>query len=94
MTRKTRYFVLGAAAVLIVGLGGGLVAYLIYTRGAALPDGVPAEVRYVPANVELVAYVDIRAVMNSELRKQLMPTLDGRSSKAQRMMTDFAGIAA
>ena len=91
MTRKTRYFVLGAAAVLIVGLGGGLVAYL-YTRGAVLPDGVPAEVRYVPANVDLIAFVDIRAVMNSELRKQLMPTLEGRSSKAQRMMTDVAGI--
>ncbi len=92
MTRKTRYFVVGAAAVLIVGLGGGLVAYLSYTRGAALPDGVPAEVRYVPANVELIAYADVRAVMNSELRKQLMPILEGRSHKGRQMMTDFAGV--
>ncbi len=92
MTRKTRYFVVGAAAVLIVGLGGGLVAYLSYQRSAALPDGVPAEIRYVPANVELIAYADVRAVMNSELRKQLMPTLEGRSHKGHRMMTDFAGV--
>ncbi len=32
MTRKTRYFVLRAVAVLLVGLGGGLIAYLAYNR--------------------------------------------------------------
>jgi hypothetical protein len=30
--------------------------------------------------------------MNSELRRQLMPTLDARSHKGQQMMSDFAGI--
>ena len=30
--------------------------------------------------------------MNSELRKQLMPILEGRSHKGRQMMTDFAGV--
>ena len=48
MTKKTRTFVLVAAAVLFTGLAGGLVAYLAYTRVAGLAAGLPAELRYVP----------------------------------------------
>jgi hypothetical protein len=92
MTRKTRYVVLGATGALLVGLGGGLIAYLAYTRGAGIPPGLPAEVRYVPHNAEVVAFANVQEVMNSELRRQLMPTLDARSHKGQQMMSDFAGI--
>jgi len=92
MTRKTRYFVVAAGAVLVVGLGGGLIAYLAYNRVAGLPAGVPPEMRYVPANAAVVAFADVHAVMNSELRRSLMPSVDPESRKGQRMMNDFAGV--
>ena len=92
MTKKTRYFVFGAIGTLIVGLGVGLVAYLAYNRGAALPEGLPPEVRFVPANAEVVAFADVRAVMNSELRRELMPAIEAGSRKGRHMMNDFAGV--
>ena len=92
MTKKTRYFVLAAGAVLFVGLGGGLVAYLAYNRVAGLAAGLPAELRYVPADAEVVAFADVRAVMNSELRRALMPSIDPESRKGRQMMNDFAGV--
>ena len=93
MTKKTRTFVLAAAAVLFVGLAGGLVAYLAYTprRRGWLP-GLPAEMRYVPADAALVAFADVRAVMNSELRRALVPSIDPGSRKGRQMMNDFAGV--
>ena len=92
MTKKTRYFVLAAGAVLIVGLGGGLVAYLAYNRVAGTASGLPPEMRYVPADVAMVAFADVRAVMNSDLRRALMPSIDPESRKGRQMMNDFAGV--
>ena len=92
MTARTRYFVVAAAAALIVGLGGGLVAYLTYTRGSSVPAGLPPEVRFVPANAEVVGFADMRALMRSELRRELMPTIEGGSRKGRQMMSEFAGI--
>src|SRR5687767_6139300 len=92
MTKKTRYFVITAGAVLIVGLGGGLIAYLAYNRMAAVPAGLPSEVRYVPADAEVVAFANVRAIMDSELRRALMPNIDPESRKGRQMMNDFAGV--
>lgn len=91
MTHKSRYFLIASAVVLIVGLGGGFVAYLMYQRGSGIA-GVPAEMRYVPANAALVAYTDVRRVMNSELRREMMPTIEQGSHKGRQMMNEFAGI--
>jgi hypothetical protein len=92
MTKKTRTFVLAAAAVLFVGLAGGLIAYLAYNRVVGLAAGSPAEMRYVPADAEVVAYANVRAVMDSELRRALVPSIDPESRKGQQMMNDFAGV--
>jgi hypothetical protein len=92
MTKKTRYFLFGSIGVLLVGLAGGLIAYVAYTRGPLLPQGVPAEVRYVPANAEVVAFADVRAIMSSELRRELMPVIESGSRKGREMMNDFAGV--
>ncbi len=92
MTQKSRYFLVASAAVLIVGLGGGLIAYLMSQRAFGVPAGVPAEVRYVPANAALVAYTDVRRVMSSELRREMMPAIEMGSRKGRQMMNDFAGI--
>ena len=92
MTKKTRYFVLAAGAVLVVGVGGGLIAYLAYNRAAGVPAGLPPELRYVPANVAVVAFADVQGVMNSELRRSLIPSIDPESRKGRQIMNDFAGV--
>jgi hypothetical protein len=71
MTKKTRYFMAGSAAVLAAGLGTGLVAY--YTGGfqPVSASAVANELRYVPADATLVAYADVRAIMDSDLRSRL-----------------------
>src|SRR6185503_5646492 len=75
MTKKTRYFLAGSAAVLAAGLGTGLIAY--YTGGfqPVSASAVANELRYMPADVKLLAYVDVRAIMDSELRARLKEAL-------------------
>ncbi len=71
MSKKTRYFVAISGAVLAVGLGTGLVAsYLglpvaVFSRAAG-----PDELQYVPADAAVVAYADIKDVLNSEFRQR------------------------
>src|SRR5436309_7652562 len=48
MIAKSRYFLVGSAALLVVGIGGGLVAYYSYSREAGAAAGLPTELRYVP----------------------------------------------
>jgi len=71
MTKKTRYFLAGAAAVMVIGLCTGLVAY--YGGGlpslSAAPTG-PAELSYVPADAAVVAYANVRDVMTSHFRER------------------------
>lgn len=75
MTKRTRYFMAGSAAVLAAGLGTGLVAY--YTGGfqPVSASAVSNELRYVPADATMVAYADVRAIMDSELRARLKQAL-------------------
>jgi len=71
MTKQTRYFLAGAAAVTVIGLCTGLVAY--YGGGlpslSAAPTG-PAELSYVPADAAVVAYANVRDVMTSQFRER------------------------
>lgn len=92
MTKKTRYFLIAAGTVLVVGLGGGLIAYLAYHQIAGVPAGLPPEVRYVPVDAEVVAFANVRAIMSSELRRALMPSIDRDSHKGRQMLNDFAGV--
>lgn len=71
MTKKTRYFMAGSAAVLGVGLCTGLIAY--YAGGFQAVSAAPIanELRYVPADSTVIAYADVRSIMDSELRAQL-----------------------
>ncbi len=72
MTKRTRYFVFGSVTVLLVGLCTGLVAY--YTgmpMGAFGQSSALTELRYVPADAAVVAYADVRNLMQSELRQKL-----------------------
>lgn len=71
MTKKTRYFMAGSAAVLGVGLCTGLIAF--YAGGFEALSAAPVanELRYVPANSTVIAYADVRSIMDSELRTKL-----------------------
>lgn len=76
MTKRTRYFLLGAAAVMVAGLCTGLVAY--YGGGlpslSAAPTG-PSELTYVPADAAVVAYANVRDVMQSQFRERFREAL-------------------
>lgn len=75
MTRRTRLFLLISSAVLVVGLGTGLLAsYMgvgLQTLTILGADG-PDELAYVPRDSGLVAFANVREVMDSELRQQLV----------------------
>ena len=84
MTSRTRYFVFGSLAILLVGLCTGLVAYY-----SGLPMGAfgrtdqPAELSYVPADAAVVAYCNVQDVMHSQLRQQLQKKMPDREEGQQ-----------
>jgi len=67
MTKRTRYFLVGAVAFLTIGLAAGLVAYFGGIPGAMAQAG-PDELQYVPADAVVVAYADVDDLMNSQFR--------------------------
>ena len=88
MTHQTRYFVLGASGLLVVGLLTGLFAYSY--RGAALAVSVtgPADLAYVPSNASIVAYANVREVMLSDFReriRQIAPDGVGQAELEQQL---------
>lgn len=93
MTKRTRYFFAGCAAILVAGLCTGLVAY--YAGGfpslSASRTG-PAELSYVPADAAVVAYANVGEVMASQLRQRLkerMPEERGQEEFQQATGIDI-----
>jgi hypothetical protein len=81
MTKQTRYFMTGSAAVLAAGLCTGLAAYYGGGFQALSASTGPTELSYVPADASVVAYADVRSIMDSELRQRLkavIPSEHGR----------------
>lgn len=71
MSKKTRYFVWAAGAILTVGLGTGLVASYVGLPVSLLSSAAgPDELRYVPQDAAVVAYANVRDVMNSQFRQR------------------------
>jgi hypothetical protein len=81
--KKTRYFVAIMGTVLAVGLGTGLVAsYMGLPVSVFSSAAGPEELQYVPADAAVVAYANVRDVMNSQLRqrfKSLEPSQDSKN---------------
>ena len=73
MTKRTQRFVVLGVTVLVVGLGTGLVAsYVGFPNlGIAVGNG-PAELAYVPSDSTVVAFADVRDVMDSAVRQKLL----------------------
>ena len=69
--KKTRYFVAVMGAILAVGLGTGLVAsYMGLPVSVFSSAAGPEELQYVPADAAVVAYANVRDVMNSQFRQR------------------------
>lgn len=71
MTKRTRYFMAGSAAVLAAGLCTGLIAYFAGGFQSVSAAPVANELRYVPADSAVVAFADVRSIMDSDLRTRL-----------------------
>lgn len=71
MTRRTRYFLLGSAGLMAVGLCTGLIAYYGGLPSFTATTTGPQELRYVPAEAALVGYANLRDVMNSDFRQRV-----------------------
>lgn len=78
MTKRTRIFLFASAAVLVAGLTTGLVAWA--SGLAAVGSNGPDELAYVPGTATMVAYADVRQVMNSQLRDRLRQYQRGNPS--------------
>ena len=91
MTKKTRYFMAGSATVLGVGLCTGLIAY--YAGGFPTISAAPvaSELRYVPSDATVVAYADVRSIMDSELRARLKAAMP-MHAKGQEEFQAHTGI--
>jgi hypothetical protein len=70
MSKRTRYFVVTAAAILAVGLTTGLVASFMGLPVAFSSAAGPEELQYVPADASVVAYANVREIMDSEFRER------------------------
>lgn len=83
MTKQTRYFMAGSAAVLAAGLCTGLVAYYGGGFQALSASTGPTELSYVPADASVVAYADVRSIMDSELRQRLKTVMPSEHGKEE-----------
>lgn len=73
MTRRTRLFVAVSAGILVVGLGTGALASYMGIQNLTLIGGDgPDEFSYVPSDAKVLGFANVRAVMDSEVRRKLM----------------------
>jgi uncharacterized protein DUF3352 len=91
MTKSTRYFMAGSAAVMAAGLSIGLIAFYGGGFQALSASTGPMELIYVPSDAAVVAYADVRTIMDSELRQQLKAAMPMHES-GQQEFQDKTGI--
>jgi hypothetical protein len=68
--------------VLVLGLGTGLVASYVGQNFTLIGSNGPDDLSYVPSDARMVAYADVRDLVNSELRqkmRQFEPQTDARN---------------
>lgn len=91
MTQRTRNFVIASLLVLGAGVGTGLAAYFGFSTRAFTAPGGPDELRFLPANVTVVAFANVHEVMTSELRQKLRTELPFQG-RGQQSFQDDTGI--
>ena len=96
MNTRTRVFLFGAAGVLIASVATGLIAWATRVSAAGVAD----ELAYVPGTALMVAYADVRGLMNSPFHdrfRQLQRTSPAGSDDLEartgiRFDTDVDGV--
>jgi hypothetical protein len=86
---------MGSGFVLAAGLGTGLVAYYgsgLSALASAGRAGGPEELKYVPESAAVVAYANVRDVMNSEFRQKIRTVLPDHDTKGQEEFQRETGI--
>src|SRR3569832_18518 len=73
MTKRTRAFLFVSGGILTVGLGTGLVtAYMGGFQNLGLLGGASRdELSYLPSDAKVVAFANVREIMDSELHQKL-----------------------
>ncbi len=91
MSKKTRYFMVGAVAFLVVGLSIGTIAY--YNGGfKVLKQSGPAELQFVPENAAVVAYANVQQIMNSDFRQRIKQLEGNQEQRGQQEFLNETGI--
>jgi hypothetical protein len=93
MSTRTRYFIAISGAILAIGLGTGLVAsYMGLPVSVFSSAAGPDELQYVPADAAVVAYANVRDVMNSEFRqrfKEIEPSTEQKNEFEEKTGLNF-----
>lgn len=92
MTKRTRYFLIGSVAFLVIGLAAGLVAYYGGIPGAFAQNAGPQELRYVPKDAVVVAFANVQELMNSEFRQHVKALEPAERERGQDELRDATGI--
>ena len=81
MTKRTRLFLLLSGGILVAGLGTGLVAAYVggFQNLTLIGSSGPDELAYIPADARVVAYANVREIIDSELHQKLRSLHQSRS---------------
>jgi hypothetical protein len=83
MTKRTRYFMAGSGAILVAGLGTGLIAFYAGGFPTLLANQGPTELAYVPADASVVAFANVRQIMDSQMRQRLKQALPNETGQKE-----------
>lgn len=72
MTRRTQRFLFLGVGILVVGLGTGLIASYVGFPNLGITSDGPPELAYVPADASVLAFANVREVMDSAVRQKLI----------------------
>ncbi len=93
MTKRTRIFLFGSVAFVVLGLTVGLVGYYGGLSGIAFTrDPGPAGLQYIPRDAAVVAFADVQAVMQSSFRQKIKQMEPAGSEQGQQELRDALGI--
>jgi hypothetical protein len=81
---RTRFFLVGSAAVVAAGLAVGTVAYMGGLPRALASQAGPDELGLIPSGAAVVAYANVRNVMASEFRHKLTSTVDTKGEGREK----------
>src|SRR6187402_3262535 len=90
MNQRTRYFLIGSAFVVLVGLCTGIVAY--YGGDLVAGRAATPEFSYLPPDATGVAFVDVQEIMKSgfaQKLRQFLPTGEDKDRLAAQLGVDL-----